>query len=430
MFELINILYLYLSVLIILAFPISRKLTNFRFDNNKNIFDIFLLNSIFLTYIFLICSFFIFSQQKIFFILMILSLAKIFVISKSFQIKKINLSHVIFFLISLSIVISIAYTPTLMWDGLAHWLFKTKVFFNNESVQKLHELPFSYYPHLGAYIWAFFWKNSFFDAEYTGRIYLVIIYIISIFSLLSIFKKNFGVYKKIFFIILFIFLTKDFSLFGGYQEYFIFVYLLLCSKTALEILYNQEKYFSFNFFIFLFSSFLLVFFKQEGLVYFIIINSLLLIFIKDSYTHKFFHFILIVILFVLNIYIKQFFSGNFAMNEIKVNFLLNFSFSDFLTIALFTFKHYLISIIKYPINIVIILIFFISLKNRSRITNFYLTYFVVSFLLINAIFQTYPGPIFNDIPLIIDRLILQMTGFYLPYLVFVLNNQFIREKNL
>ena len=116
------------------------------------------------------------------------------------------------------------------------------------------------------------------------------------------------------------------------------------------------------------------------------------------------------------------------MNEIKVNFLLNFSFSDFLTIALFTFKHYLISIIKYPINIVIILIFFISLKNRSRITNFYLTYFVVSFLLINAIFQTYPGPIFNDIPLIIDRLILQMTGFYLPYLVFVLNNQFIRKK--
>ena len=92
-------------------------------------------------------------------------------------------------------------------------------------------------------------------------------------------------------------------------------------------------------------------------------------------------------------------------------------------------KHYIVSIFKYPIHFLIFLIFIFQFKKRNVIFNFYLTYFIISLLLIFSVFQSYPGPVYQDIPLIIDRLILQMSGFYLPYMIFVLNNK-ISNKNI
>ncbi len=273
-----------------------------------------------------------------------------------------------------------------------------------------------------------FWKNSFLNFEYTGRIYLVVLYTISIFSLIGLFKKNINKYLKLFLLFVTLYLTKDISLFGGYQDYFLFIYLLLSSKQSLEILNSNSKYYNFNFIIFLASSYLLTWFKQEGVIYFILINFILLIYIKDKIIHKFNHIILIALLLILNFYLKKFFSGEFAMNNLKGNFFSNFDLKKFLFLNIFILKNYIVSIFKYPIHFLIILTFLFQFKKNDLIFKFYLTYFAFSLILIFSIFQTYPGPVYNDIPLIIDRLILQMTGFYLPYMIFVLNNQLSIKK--
>ena len=152
----------------------------------------------------------------------------------------------------------------LEWDGLNHWVPKTLTFFEGEDISNLRNLGFSEYPHLGPFVWAFFWKNSLLQYEYIGRLFYVFFYVTALFSIFDgIFEKN--NLLKIILIFLLSILTYDLFLFGGYQEYLIFSLLIILSKCFFEIKFkkiisnNQSFYYFFNAIFHV-----LIWFKDEG----------------------------------------------------------------------------------------------------------------------------------------------------------------------
>ena len=47
------------------------------------------------------------------------------------------------------------------WDAKFFWFLKTINFYQNNDLLSLSKLPATDYPHLGVYIWSFFWKFPF-----------------------------------------------------------------------------------------------------------------------------------------------------------------------------------------------------------------------------------------------------------------------------
>ena len=76
---------------------------------------------------------------------------------------------------------------SLMWDGLDHWIYKASAFFQGLGFVNTGNTS---YPHLGGFVWGYFWKNSIIQKEYVGRLTFIFIYVSSIFCLMSLLKKT------------------------------------------------------------------------------------------------------------------------------------------------------------------------------------------------------------------------------------------------
>ena len=95
------------------------------------------------------------------------------------------------------------------------------------------------YPHLGSFIWSFFWQFPFGHYEYLGRIFYVFLYVLSVFSISNSLKLE--TYEKIIFSILLILLTYNYKLFSGLQDIVIFSVILLFSRFAFIIFQKTHK---------------------------------------------------------------------------------------------------------------------------------------------------------------------------------------------
>ena len=114
-----------------------------------------------------------------------------------------------------------AYNLEIGWDGLSIWIFKANNFYNGKNYADLFfdKVPYIQYPHLGSYIWAFFWKNSFIQKEYLGRLFLDYLYLISLFVIANSLKKQSN-FKKLIFIFCLMLFTFDYNnTLSGYQDY-------------------------------------------------------------------------------------------------------------------------------------------------------------------------------------------------------------------
>ena len=188
MIEILSILSSILCLFIFLNFP-------FNFYHFKKIYlnfklcyaDSLLFNIIITINLFLFFSFFKINLNYLFLIIMAFSLSLIIISYKNFLfLFKKNITISLFFLVFVySMATVIAKTSFLEWDGLEHWIFKAQVYFQGGEYKDLANVPQNYYPHLGSYIWAFFWKNSYLQYEYFGRIFFIFIFATSIFSLIS-----------------------------------------------------------------------------------------------------------------------------------------------------------------------------------------------------------------------------------------------------
>ena len=292
MVELISIIFQFLIFMGMFSFPLSPKTLSLKFNRGNysfNVFDVFMLNGIIIFNILLFLSFLNFDLQIIFYIFIITFIFFLFLNFKDWLNSIINhkFLFIFFSLICILLFLNLAENLKFEWDGIAHWFFKTKSFYEGYGIENIQNLPASQYPHLGTYIWAFFWKNSLIEYEYLGRFVYIFFFILSIFVASNLFEiKNKVIYCLI--VILLLVLTYDSYLLGGYQEYLLFSFGVILSKLIINSLNkNQSNYIMA---LILLNGNLLMWFKDEGLFYFIIIISMYTFYQKKNLISYFYYF--------------------------------------------------------------------------------------------------------------------------------------------
>jgi hypothetical protein len=436
MTEIISIFLSIIVLLMIFSFPLP--LTSINRIKSINIYDVLLVNIVIHSNVFLILSFFPLNTNFIFFIYIILSICFFILFRKiNFIYLKYNFLAIFFFIISLyCIFINIAQSSILSWDGAAHWLYKAQNFFQETEYKNLINLPFNNYPHLGSYIWAFFWKNSLIQIEYFGRFFFVFLLLSCCFSLGQQLDEKFSNFEKILISLLFTYLSTNFFLLGGYQEYFLFFIFFVFGRFFL-LYQSNPKFMKKKYLIILILLTLNLFLwtKQEGFFYFIILTAVFLFHIKSHLHYKFLYFCFSLFLVFVFAKIKIFFFGNVTFNEnVNINelfknlflliteYLFNYSFYEIFYKILVITKYVLISFIKYPIWITIILSTAILIVKYKFFKNnfFFISYFFLHLALIYLVYFKH-NDINTLIPLTLSRLIFPISGLYIFLIVILLN---------
>lgn len=435
MIEIISIFFSIVILLLIFSFPVPLTIINR--IKYLNIYDILLVNIAIHSNVFLILSFFTLNINVIFFIYLTLSLFFFVIFRKiNFIYPKYNFLTIFFFIVSLyCIFINIAQSAILSWDGAAHWLYKAQNFFQETEYKNLINLPFNYYPHLGSYIWAFFWKNSLIQIEYFGRFFFIFLLLSCCFSLGQQLNKKFSNFEKILISLLLTYLSTNFFLLGGYQEYFLFFIFFIFGRFFLLYQLNQKfikkKYLII---LILLTLNLFLWIKQEGFFYFFILNAVFLFHIKFHIYLKFIYFLFSLFLFYIFAKIKIFYFGNVTFNEnVTINelfislflliteYIYNYSFYEIFYKILVITKYVLISFIKYPIWISIILASIILHAKYQFFKNnfFFISYFFLHIALIYFVYLKHNDV--NIISLTLSRLIFPISGLYIILIVILLN---------
>lgn len=427
MIEVISIFVQLLIFCLIFSYPFNKTvLVKLNLPNNFSLFEVYAANVTLHLFIYSLISFF-YINLKFFFLFEIILAIFFIYINRKKILKLIKLdnsySFFLFFIISFSFFIAIALSARLEWDALAHWIFKAQVYFQNGSYQDFKSLPFNYYPQLGTFLWGYFWQNDLiYSIEYKGRLIYVFFYLVSIFFILGKDLKFFSVFYPVT-IFLLILLTLDFYLFSGYQDYLIFVQLVFISKFI--YLYKKDKN---NFYLILifFSSWTLMWIKQEGFFYFIIIGITLVLFCVKEINKKIFLTLIFLISIIIKSFLQDFFIGSFNFNEpIFHNGLLRYlDIANFLNAFFIISWHILIALFKYPIWLMLFLV--VIIFNKNSFENYEIFYFVIYFLFIYAIYFQTSMNLKDLLPVTIDRLLFQGSGF----LIFPIFRIFYTKKNV
>ena len=426
MIEIINISFLIFSMIWIYSFPLlqSNFKTNLIINQFTPLEKISINLSIFLNF-FLILSFYKVNFQYIFIILLILPLVNFFFFKKKIVLQ--DLLILLFFSFVLSI--SVSSNLKLEWDGAALWIYRTVNFFSGNNFNNLSEIPgIISYPHLGSYIWAFFWKNSFVNAEYSGRIFYIFCFCLSILLIFEL-KKN-KLLNKILLISTSLIISLDYYLFGGYQEYLVFSILIFIFYFYFKYFNRKEKIFLVPIILFINA---ILWIKNEAS--FFVLFFFLFIFVHHLISKNKIkkEIILIGIFFIFTLLIKNlifYISFNelntgwhgYEINEIGVIFSIDYIFER--TSSIIT--NIVVALIKCKIYLIFFLtmLFFYSKENLRILLPF------VFFLLLNLILIFFIYFLTNDPnwrtyqATTIDRLLMQTSGVYLFPVYFILKKKF------
>ena len=422
MIEISQIFFQLLLFVFLTSFPFNRYLfSNSKTLNNINFFTSISINSLFLMLVLLFFSFFKISLVHVFYLIIFVYSILLFKILIN-QNKKINLKEMslkLFFLLSLfCIFFNTSYQLELGWDGF-DWREKANFFYNGGYLFDINKFTTTYqnYPHLGTYIWAFFWKNSFLNYEYLGRLFYNYFYIVSIFSIITSFN-NFNNIKKIFLFIFIFICTFDTGL-GGYQEYLIFSILSIFGASI--IMHNNYKNNFLFYAVYLLSGVLLPWIKTEGIVYSIFLIITLLVYEYNfKKNNKLYLKYILSIFVILSILIRIFVNATILEeNTIFHNNLINFLQSDLSLKIIITKIYYIVfylinSFFKYPIWLLNLvgLLFSIYFYKKIKILQTFIVFFILNFLFIFIIYFTTSANLVWYLSASLDRLLLQTSGFY------------------
>ena len=425
MTELINIVFIIISLIWITSFPIVNNNITLNFLHTKlSVTEKIVINLGIFSNILLILSFYNINQKIIFYALLVLPLFNFFYLNKKINLKELYLIFIFVFILS----VSISSNLVLEWDAAEVWIYKVINFYNNKGFQNLSGVPGDYtYPHLGSYIWSLFWNISFVNAEYTGRIFYVFTYTLSI--LLIINFKN--ILPAIILTIGFYFLTLDYYLLSGYQEYLVFSFLIF-------IFYFYQKYSeNFNIYylipIFLFIN-TIIWFKNEAtffIIFFFIFIFSFSFFNKKKIKLEIF---LLLFLFIISVLIKYYIFFKFfqSVNTGWLNYQIN-EIQNILNLAYFMERSssILFSIFVAMIKCKTYLVFFITIIffHKKKDIKIY-TPFII-FMMMNIIFIYLIYYLTNDtsykhyLATTVDRLLFQTSGIYLIAIMLIIKDKFI-----
>ena len=430
MIEIFGIFIQFLIFLIIFSFPFTpNNLGNyFGFKKSLNFIDSHSINIIFFCYLCLLLSF-LNIDLKIFFRSYFLVSIIFFIYNfKKFKFNDLSKNSLLifaFFLVIISIFFSISQNLKFEWDG-HFWFEKTLIFFNGDGIENLKDTKANPgYPHLGPYIWAFFWKNSIIELEYFGRFFYIYFYVTSIFLILNSIKNN-NQYIKIFLILFFLLITYELYYFGGYQEYLIFSTLVIASRYINLI--NLSKIHNLRLiFLVLLLLYINIWFKNEGLVYFLIFSSFLIFFLRISLIKKILFYSFIFLLLIVQYLIKEYFIGlyqYFHSGGFSSYFIYNFTSLEILfTKIIKIFYHIVIGFVKHPLWLIIIISVGIQkffFKDISRENKYFFSCILINLFFIIFVFISQENFDFM-LKVTLDRLLFQTSGFYLILFLIVFN---------
>jgi hypothetical protein len=425
MAEIFQIIFQLIILLLLFSFPLNCKIVfNKIYFKEISLYDVILINIVIQSNIFLLFSFFKINTNYLIGCLLFCSIFFYILNIKEYLLKtnnffKKNFFIFFIFLITLiSVSFYLAYNLKLGWDAIAHWFWKTQVFFQNGSISDFSGIPYSYYPHLGAYIWAIFWKFSILKIEYLGRLYFVLIYLVSLFSIIDSIKSK---YKYLFFILL-PFLVFDPFAMSGYQELMIFSFALSISRFIYIIKNNLIKNKNFIILLIILSLNLIIWSKQEGIFISTILAVAFLITYKFSTFEKIKFFLVTLCFFITYIYLEIYLKGTYVLQEnVGASFINKYNniFDLFKTFSFISFN-LIVGILKRPI----LLLSLISLIYLSifRIKDLKYFNFVLAALFLNigfvyAIYFTTSFPLEGYIAPTLGRLLLETSGFYIVSIV-------------
>jgi len=430
MIELVGVFLQFCVFLIIFSFPLNPRSLNKLIKpngNTLNYIDCHAVNIFIFINILLIASFFNIHLSYLFLFFFSISIICLIIRRKEYFsiINRKNFTKFIFFfIITISIFISVSYNTKLVWDGF-HWITKALVFFNNEPIQNLKYSDMEMYPHLGGYIWAFFWKNSLLEYEYFGRLFYAYIHIISIFTIFNIakFRSENLIYLLIFSMVI---LTYDPFLLGGYQEYLIFSTLLIASRFITTVNFNKNAEYN-RIFLILFIMSSMLWFKDEGLFYFLIFGSLLIFLQKSTLKGKLITIFIILFTIYTQYYLQKNIIGVFAFHAefLSQEFFAQISDFRFMLLKIFTItKHFIIAFIKYPLWIMVLFsLLFVKIFSKKESLNlkYFFYAFILNILLVYAIYVHDILEVEYILSVTIDRVLFQTSGFYASVFILILN---------
>ena len=342
--------------------------------------------------------------------------------------------HTLFFLFLITLILSIdvSYNLYLTWDAQKLWFFKTLNFYNNNDLDNLNNLPNPHYPFLGSLLWATFWKLSLLQNEYSGRIFYIFLFIVSIFSLVEILNKD--KITKFILLTLIISLIYKYELFGGDQDIIIFCLITMASKEMyLIIKKNQNKAQSLILLILISNA--LIWVKNEGTIYALSLILITILFGNLKLNYK----ILLVLGFLISVLTRVliFKIYNFSIHinpccytDFSITSILNkISFDRIFLILTYIFYSFLQNIIFVAFIFLNLMLFF---TKNIRIKNFYFIYFFLFF----HIFFIFGASLMSDAPLefqlktSVSRLMFQGLGFYILFIIQLINDYSTKLKKI
>jgi len=434
MIEVISIYLQLLTFFVIFQFPINKSILNNHSELKFNFFEIITLNIIIHLFFYLVVSFLSISLKVFFIIEVLLGLS--FIIFNMITLHKNNkfvmdnnfFLIVIFIIFNIILFTQIAGHMRLEWDGLSHWIYKAQIYFQGGTFADLKYVDFSYYPQLGSFLWGYFWKNSFLELEYFGRLIFPFLYLVGIFLSVSSLNNSKNLLIKIVIIVILITLSLDFYLFGGYQDYLLFFEILVFSKFF--DLYKKNK--SNLLFVILFlDTVLILWTKQEGFFYNIILTIVFVVFCDQKNKIKVLFSVLVFLSIFLQIELKNNIIGNFQFNEpIIHNGLLRYlQISEIISTFLLISKNIIISFFRYPIWILtLFIVSYSQLFNQVKMETYTKFYLLVYFIFVYAIYFQTKMDLAYVLPITIDRILLQGSGFMIYPVAILLNNIMLKIK--
>jgi len=356
-------------------------------------------------------------------------LVTIFFYSYVLKFKNINnfkdyyLQLILFFLVFFIVSIDVASKLYLGWDAKYFYYIKALFFVEGQNFYDLNKFENIYHPHLGSFLWAFYWELLPSKLEYIGRLFYVFIACFSIFYVCHKDLK-YSLMSNIIFIFL-MFLFYKYERFSGLQEILIFSFLVITSKFYSKILNINNKYFII-FSILLFN--LILWSKAEGIIYAIIMIMLLNLNNKIFFKEKIYINLSFLFIFFLKYFIYEI-SNNVMLEKTghpySINYFLDLNYQFIIYKLKFIMPYlayYILNNIFFISGILILLILNFQKKKDAyiKIINFY---FILNIIFIISAYLFRDMEIEYSIRTTMERIIFTSSGFY----VFLIINYF---KNL
>ena len=392
--------------------------------------DLFVLNIIIFLNILIFFSIFITNIALLFYTYVLIIL---FMVANNFNQKKISTGYkdLIILLITVILSIDIAYELIFGWDVQWFWFFKALNFYSDQSFLNLKTLPVPDYPHLGPYIWGFFWKFPFNNYEYLGRIAYIFLYTIAIFSFSETLKINNQL--RYIFSILIILATYKYNLFNGDPDILIFIFLLFAAKFVYYLYTPSNKKINLFLIICLLGiSNILLWVKHESA--FFIIFLIISIIIFNKFINKKNKNILIfscIFLIIIKFIILEMI--NYPIIDVEwyeLDKTSSFNFNDFYYRSSKIIFYFFVYIAQNPILLITLalMIFSIKVLKNNALNKTLLSFTLMTFIFIFSAYFFKAVEIELQIKHSMNELLFGISGFYLIIFSNIFNSYFYNNK--